>query len=418
MFANYLTARPRLWMNRDFPARVILMGLAKAVFAGVVFAQPLALQLPVGDRSPAGAAERLRSLADERRHLFERSGFDRLVRELTQASQKLDNLDAAINDIKKKLVPAARKADHLAQAAQGVAGAGMAAVAAEAQVIVDQIVEKGRAVARERDQFQQQVTAPLIEKMAVVDRHWTRLYEDMREQMPRDREDPQAEPIADALINLTVLDASFVEGFVLGAIAICYTNRPPEDSMRLLDQAYTKRDMFLLPKSLLAVDFCYACCLANRPERADGIVKEMKKIADPHKSLEQDWIIGIHGFHSKKLNDAGKYLQSAAVEMKQQLNKKGITPNPVILADTVVLFMSGPSQQGRGQKLFAMDDSVRESGAWQSLRAQAMILAEDERFQEAAGLMEACVARAPDALRTELVEQLNNYAAKHVWRIK
>jgi hypothetical protein len=103
MFANYLTERPRLWMNRDFPARVILIGLAKAVFAGVVFAQPLALQLPVGERSPAGAAERLRALADERRHLFERSGFDRLVRELAQASQKLDNLDAAINDIKKNL---------------------------------------------------------------------------------------------------------------------------------------------------------------------------------------------------------------------------------------------------------------------------------------------------------------------------
>jgi hypothetical protein len=65
----------------------------------------------------------------------------------------------------------------------------MAAAAADAQGLVDQIIAKGRAVARERDAFQQQVMAPLLEKMSAVDQQWSRLYEEMREQMPRDHED-------------------------------------------------------------------------------------------------------------------------------------------------------------------------------------------------------------------------------------
>jgi hypothetical protein len=394
-------------------------GLALAGFPSRATAQrPNAIAIPQSEHIPAEAGAKLLALADRRRRLFIKSGFDDLVKQRVQVDQQLAVLNAQVSNAEKAFRAANQNASRLEGLAQGQAGQGLVAQAEAARQAAARVADEGNQYLAQRNEYLKTTVAPLMQRFSTVEREWGQIYNEMRVQIPRDRTDPRATYISETLDQITSQDPQMIEGYVLNAIASLFTEREHGDAERLLNEASDKRPAFLAPTSPVAIDFCYACCLAQRPKQADAVIKKIRALPAATRNAEHDWVVGVHGMFSQRFGDARKHLQLATTELKKQLDKQGRTPHPVVIADTVVMYMSLPNQQERGQKIYSMNTSVQSSGLWQALRAQAMILAEDENFGDAAAVMQACTARAPYPLHMVLGEQKDSYEAKKVWRVQ
>ena len=380
--------------------------------------RPNVIDIPQSEHVPADAGAKLQALADRRRRLFNESGFDNLIKERVQVDQQLAALNARVANAEKAFRAANQHASRLEGLAQGQAGQGLVNQGRAARQAAAQVADKGNEYLKQRNDYLATTVAPLMQKLSTVEREWCHIYDEMRVQIPRDSTDPQATYISETLDHITSQDAQMIEGYVLHAIASLFTESEQGDAERLLNVASEKSPALLAPTSPIAIDFCYACCLAQRPKQADAVIKKIRALPAATRTAEHDWVVGLHGMSSQRFVDARKHLQLATTELMKQLDKEGRSPHSVVIADTVVMYMSLPNQQERGQKIYSMNTGVQTSGLWQALRAQAMILAEDENFGDASAVMQACTARAPYPLHTVLSEQTDFYEAKKLWRVQ
>lgn len=375
--------------------------------------RPAVAAIPAPEHLPPGASEKLRELASQRIQLFSSEGFDGNAKRYLEAHSQYARLNALVTQAEKAVRAANQNATRLAGLAVGQPD--VAPQAQAAQTFAAQASDELRKRVQHRDGFANESLSPIREWAAKLEKRWSTIHGDMRALVPRDRTDPQAKTVADTLKDLTNSRTEFFEGYVLGAVASIYADDDPAEVDSLLAEGLEKVPGFLPATSLVAIDYVYACCLAQRPKRADRIIKELKEIDDKRTSIEQDWIIGLHGSTAGKLNDARKYFQLATSKMQKEVDA-GSLPHPVVIADAIILFLSLENNEKRARQLFHLDPAIGNSGHWQSLRARSMLLAEDGNFQQAAALISACIARAPDSMRIDLGEQLTHYEAKQVWR--
>jgi hypothetical protein len=362
--------------------------------------------VPDASTTPPAAAERLQSLAVDRITLFTQSRADELAAEMAEASRQRALLEQQIKVLGNQLRAANQQAVKLQGLAIGAAGAHLGDAAMAARANANVIQGQFNNAIRSQNVFVQNVFVPVQQRVDKFNKQWANIYRKMRALVPRDRTDPQAKRIVDCLAAITEAEPKFFKGYILAAIAMLHAECSTDEVDACLGEVALHAPPWLnITTSPMCVDLCYASCLAGTPKRVDTIIKGLDKFNAGRRTVEQDWILGIHSQTSGRMNDARKHLNSAATKIQKFNDGVDAPVDPVIIADAVTLMISDDRQRQRARELLEKHDSVKTSGAWQVLRARALMLQDEGRHDEAANFVIACRERAPRAAGAILDDQ-------------
>lgn len=374
--------------------------------------------VPAPDLVPPDAAERLEALAVQRLQLFEEEQADLLSAEMQRADQELQGHNQQIAALRATFAEKQRIAAFLGTiAASGRMGEKLyGAEAVRARQAADAVHAAIAATMASRQQFITTRWQPLRAKVDQFNSAWMEIYGLMRVCIPRDRTDPHAGEVAAVLEAITDVEPTFFEGYILAAVAALHAGRGVDDVDALLVKASAAAPAwFNVTEGAIAVDFVHACCLAGRPTRADKVVKALRQIHETRSTIEQDWVISLHSRASRHINEARTRLQSMRAKVRRHEAAPDAPRLAVIMADAAATCMGDTRHRGLGRLMLQTDETVRVSGAWQALRARAMLLADEGRFEAATALLHECRARAPLSMGTELDGQLALCAARETW---
>ena len=304
------------------------------------------------------------------------------------------------------------------QVAQGPAADNLRRQLNGASRVVDEKQKNLRKAQEQLQAFVRERVEPLNVKIAAAWQDMMVIYVRMRELVPTNRQDPEVKAVADAFARECANQQDFVEGYVLGAITAIYRDDVPT-ATDSLDKAARIIVDFNLYGMLVAADYCYACLLLGRPDACQRVVDFIKKMDNPATSIEQDCAVGLHAYATRKFHTGATFYVRAS--HKQARVKRGVNWDapPALWGEAAVLLfhLEELHQKQRARDLLAKD-LVQQSGAWQVLRARAMLHAEGGQWNDAVGLLTTSMERAPLVMRDELADQLNAYAKQEPWDVR
>ena len=211
----------------------------------------------------------------------------------------------------------------------------------------------------------------------------------------------------------------FVEGHVLGAITAIYRNdlRTATDSLDAAAKIIVAFDLYGM---LVAADYCHACLLMGRPDACQRVVDFIKEMPDTATSIEQDCAVGLHAYATRKFHTGAKFYGRAMHRQARVKRESNLDAPPSLWGEAAVLLLHIDEPQHQKQRARELLERavVQQSGAWQVLRAQAMLKAEDGQWGDGVGLLTTSMERAPLVMRDELADQMESYKQRETWDVR
>jgi hypothetical protein len=412
----------RSWRRGHARLRVVVVSLAVAVAVvagrsaegqgvGVIAVPPSAML-------PHGAAGRLQLLIRERADNIEKFQVFAALKKIQQQQPQLNALQADILAAEKLWRAANFQFTKISSQARGEAGKGMAGQVAAARQAVNQANQNVDKARLKLASFFAANIQPWLEKVDAARPDWARIYRSMRELVPTDRADPGAGEVAAVYSAECRRQENFVEGYVLGAIAAIYVN-DLQEARDSLEKAAKLIVEYQLGDLLVATDYCHACLLLGKPDACEAVVDFIKNMPDTATSIEQDCIVGLHAYATRKFNEGAKFYTRAIHKQARLKRADNLDASPALWGEAAMLFMQLDDVNQRNKaKLVLEKEPQTQSGAWQVLRARAELAADAGDWGEAAGLIDASEARAPLAMQAELRAHGEAIKAQKRWNAR
>jgi hypothetical protein len=396
-------------------AVILLLASGRHVMAQAA----IGIALPPSTMLPQEAAGQLQQLIGDREANVTKNKVFVALKKIQEQQPQLHVLQASVIAAKSQWRAADFELTKVSKLAFGTAGNGMAGQLNNARERLDAAERALQESQRKLAGFVQANLQPWLNKVDAARPEWARIYQAMRNLVPTDRADPRAGEVSAIYAAECRRQEHFVEGYVLGAITAIYANELREATDSLEKAARMIVD-FQLGDLLVSADFCHAWLLLGKPDACKPVVEFIKAMADTATSIEQDCIVGMHAYATRKFNDGATYYGRAIHKQARLKRQAGLDAPPALWGEAAMLFMQmdDRNQKNKAKHVLQKADPHNQSGAWQVLRARATLAAEDGRWGDAEVLLATSESRAPLVKQAELRAQLAGYRQKTRWDVR
>ncbi len=204
-------------------------------------------------------------------------------------------------------------------------------------------------------------------------------------------------------------DHDWIEGELVLALALIYEGQD-DDANSALGRATSILGRYpALYTTALAQDCCAAWLLLGKTRNVARYVMAVNEIPNNHRTAMQCWLLGAYARACKKRDQAAQQLKAA-------VDKAGRNPPPSLLAEAAFARLVAGSDKKHVQYAAELLGRLPNDDSWPALQSRAALAAAEERWEDAAALLDQCKERAPPCRARELEQQKEYYAKKKIWR--